>query len=104
MSKLKLDESLNRLKHLFSFKINESNEINEVDWENQFSDVKKTCLSPESVVEMLNTLKALKVKWPWPGPIFRSSAFRWQRCAGQSVRIHRCPCKSPVGRTFQSWR
>lgn len=54
MSKLKLDDSINRLKHLIGFKLNESNELNEVDWENQFSDVKKTCLSPESVVEMLN--------------------------------------------------
>jgi hypothetical protein len=54
MSNNSIEESLNRLKELYSYRLNESNNINEVDWDNQFSDVKKTCMAPEVVVKMLN--------------------------------------------------
>lgn len=62
---LRLDESLNRLKHLMNFRLNESditNDLNEVDWDKTFSDVKKSCIPPEKVVEMLNArLATLKL-------------------------------------------
>tara|TARA_R110000868_G_scaffold68426_1_gene202297 strand:- start:816 stop:1904 length:1089 start_codon:yes stop_codon:yes gene_type:complete len=33
-------------------------EINEIDWEDTFQDVKKTCMSPDTVVEYLNKVRA----------------------------------------------
>ncbi len=50
----KFGESLDRFKQLYNYRLNESASINEVDWDEEFSDVKKTCLSPEMVVKMLN--------------------------------------------------
>lgn len=50
----KIQGSLNRFKELSGYRLNESTGINEVDWENEFSDVKKNCLAPEMVVKMLN--------------------------------------------------
>ncbi len=48
-----LSETLNRIKENSGISLFEGT-VNEVDWENTFSDVKKTCLSPEMVVDMLN--------------------------------------------------
>ena len=63
MSNFKLEEQINRLRNLIGHNINESTNINEVDWDNEFSDVKKTCLLPEDVVKMLNAqLDRLNVK------------------------------------------
>jgi|LauGreDrversion4_2_1035121.scaffolds.fasta_scaffold01148_7 hypothetical protein len=50
----KFGDSLGRFKELYNYRINESASVNEVDWDEEFSDVKKTCLSPEMVVKMLN--------------------------------------------------
>ena len=55
MANNKFNNSILRTKELFAFRLNESTNISEVDWENDFSDVKKTCLSPESVIGMLNS-------------------------------------------------
>jgi hypothetical protein len=51
----KFNNALLRTKELIAFRLNESTNISEVDWEKDFSDVKKTCLSPESVIGMLNS-------------------------------------------------
>jgi hypothetical protein len=51
----KIEHSLLRFKELFGYRLNESVAINEVDWDKEFSDVKKNCLSPETVVNMLNS-------------------------------------------------
>jgi hypothetical protein len=50
----KFGASLDRFKELYNYRINESASVNEVDWDEEFSDVKKTCLAPEMVVKMLN--------------------------------------------------
>ncbi len=50
----KFGNSLERFKELYNYRINESASVNEVDWDEEFSDVKKTCLAPEMVVKMLN--------------------------------------------------
>ena len=50
----KFGDSLDRFKELYNYRINESASVNEVDWDEEFSDVKKTCLAPEMVVKMLN--------------------------------------------------
>jgi hypothetical protein len=50
----KFGDSLERFKELYNYRINESASVNEVDWDEEFSDVKKTCLAPEMVVKMLN--------------------------------------------------
>lgn len=50
----KIQDSLDRFKELFNYRLNESDNINEVDWDEEFSDVKKSCLSPEMVAKMLN--------------------------------------------------
>jgi hypothetical protein len=34
--------------------------MNEVDWEGEFSDVQKTCMNPEALVEYLNAVRANK--------------------------------------------
>jgi len=49
-----LKESLDRLKELYGYRINESERVDEVDWDSDFSDVKKSCMAPEDVVDMLN--------------------------------------------------
>ena len=55
MTNNKFNNAILRTKELIGFRLNESTNISEVDWENDFSDVKKSCLSPESVVSMLNS-------------------------------------------------
>jgi hypothetical protein len=50
----KFGDSLGRFKELYNYRVNESASVNEVDWDEEFSDVKKTCLAPEMVVKMLN--------------------------------------------------
>jgi hypothetical protein len=55
MTNNKFNNAILRTKELIGFRLNESTNISEVDWENDFSDVKKTCLSPESVIGMLNS-------------------------------------------------
>jgi hypothetical protein len=50
----KFGDSLERFKELYNYRVNESASVNEVDWDEEFSDVKKTCLAPEMVVKMLN--------------------------------------------------
>ena len=50
----KFGNSLERFKELYNYRVNESASVNEVDWDEEFSDVKKTCLAPEMVVKMLN--------------------------------------------------
>lgn len=37
----KIQSSLDRFKELSGYRLNESADINEVDWDNEFSDVKK---------------------------------------------------------------
>jgi hypothetical protein len=59
---LTLNDSIIRIKNLFGFRLNESTNISEVDWDEKFSDVKKTCLSPESVVSLLNAELERKTK------------------------------------------
>ena len=54
MGKKNIRESLVRLKELSNYRLKEHNSINEVDWDKEFSDVKKTCMAPEDVVNMLN--------------------------------------------------
>ena len=51
----KFNNAILRTKELFGFRLNESTNISEVDWAKDFGDVKKSCLSPESVVAMLNS-------------------------------------------------
>lgn len=57
---LSLQESLNRMKNIIGLPINESNlyedDLFEIDWEGDFSDVKKTCLPLPQLIEYLNDL------------------------------------------------
>jgi len=57
-SELSLNESLNRMKKIIGLPINEGNlyedDLFEIDWEGDFSDVKKTCMPLPQVVEYLN--------------------------------------------------
>lgn len=46
---MELFEQINRMKTL------SGDRLTEVDWENSFKDVKKNCIRPEDVVEMLNS-------------------------------------------------
>lgn len=55
MTNNKFNNAILRTKELFGFRLNESTNISEVDWAKDFGDVKKSCLSPESVVAMLNS-------------------------------------------------
>jgi hypothetical protein len=55
MADNKFNNAILRTKQLFDFRLNESTNLSEVDWEKDFSDVKKSCLSPESVISMLNS-------------------------------------------------
>jgi hypothetical protein len=57
---LNLQESLNRMKNIIGLPINESNlyedDLFEIDWEGDFSDVKKSCMPLPQLIEYLNDL------------------------------------------------
>jgi hypothetical protein len=57
---LNLQESLNRMKNIIGLPINESNlyedDLSEIDWEGDFSDVKKSCMPLPQLIEYLNDL------------------------------------------------
>ena len=54
MSEDVLKKSLGRLQELSVYRMEEANIIDEVKWDDDFSDVKKSCIAPEEVVKMLN--------------------------------------------------
>lgn len=52
MKKATLIESLNKIRN------HSGGELNEIDWEGDFSDVQKTCPNPKDVVDYLNSVRA----------------------------------------------
>jgi hypothetical protein len=60
-SKIKLFESISRIQELSGQLLN-NKELNEIDWEGDFSDVKTKCLVPQDLKEYLNYLLENKKK------------------------------------------